>query len=455
MLLGRLTLFEGGASLEGAGGLQRRPDGEPRGGRGVARRQLVAAATHSGRYAEPAFGCWTRSASSWPSGPPSARISTLWAAACPLLPGLLRARGRAGGANGSPRMARPAGAGARQHPSRLRAAPPRRRGRRGASAGDRVRARAALGRPRTRGPGLARTGPGRRDAGVHGTTRQRPLLGRRACALPGPLPVRRARLEAAVQAARDARDAAVETASLSALGRCAVLVADPEAARICEEAVAAARRIGDPLLMADALLTQAGACERAEEWDRAGPMAGEALRSTARRAIRTASRRRSPSRAGTTWSTGAWSLGAATGRGARAAPASRRRPAPGRAADRPRLAHAGARRHEEAAHGFLDCLRLARQVDDQFNVGEALAGLSTQAAPAAAGRRRRSGRRLRRGARAHRRAAVARGHRHAGTEADPARGALGDDASPPSSVEGRGLSAEEAVALWQSAPAEL
>jgi hypothetical protein len=37
-------------------------------------------------------------------------------------------------------------------------------------------------------------------------------------------------------------------------------------------------------------------------------------------------------------------------------------------------------RGEEAVRGFLDCLALARAVGDQFNVGEALAGLSTQAA---------------------------------------------------------------------------
>jgi hypothetical protein len=37
--------------------------------------------------------------------------------------------------------------------------------------------------------------------------------------------------------------------------------------------------------------------------------------------------------------------------------------------------------HGEAANrGFLDCLALARHVGDQFIVGEALAGLSTQAA---------------------------------------------------------------------------
>jgi hypothetical protein len=37
-------------------------------------------------------------------------------------------------------------------------------------------------------------------------------------------------------------------------------------------------------------------------------------------------------------------------------------------------------RGDEATRGFLDCLALARHVGDQFNVGEALAGLSTQAA---------------------------------------------------------------------------
>jgi hypothetical protein len=35
---------------------------------------------------------------------------------------------------------------------------------------------------------------------------------------------------------------------------------------------------------------------------------------------------------------------------------------------------------EPARRGFLDCLALARHVGDQFNVAEALAGLSTQAA---------------------------------------------------------------------------
>ena len=37
-------------------------------------------------------------------------------------------------------------------------------------------------------------------------------------------------------------------------------------------------------------------------------------------------------------------------------------------------------RGEEATRGFLDCLARARHVGDQFNVGEALAGLSSRAA---------------------------------------------------------------------------
>jgi hypothetical protein len=37
-------------------------------------------------------------------------------------------------------------------------------------------------------------------------------------------------------------------------------------------------------------------------------------------------------------------------------------------------------RGNDATRGFLDCLALGRHVGDQFNIGEALAGLSAQAA---------------------------------------------------------------------------
>jgi predicted ATPase/DNA-binding SARP family transcriptional activator len=267
----------------------------------------------------------------------------------------------------------------------------------------------------------------------------------------------RARLEAAVQAAREARDPAVETASLSALGRCAVLVADPEAARVCEEAVAAARRIDDPLLMADALLTQAGACERAEEWDRAGPMAGEAL-ALYREAgdpygVASALAEQS-------WYDLVHGRLDTSERRLDEALELRRRHGDDRRLVEPLIDHAwlmlARGRDEEAAHGFLDCLRLARQVDDQFNVAEALAGLSTQAA--AGGR--------------WEEAALLAGASDAVHErigAPPwegvtamqeprlisARGALGDESFAVLFREGRGLSAEEAVALRQSAPAEL
>src|SRR5205823_333390 len=60
-------------------------------------------------------------------------------------------------------------------------------------------------------------------------------------------------------------------------GRRAVLVAAPDAAAVCDAAVKAARRVGDPILVADALLMDAGACERAADWERADALAGEAL----------------------------------------------------------------------------------------------------------------------------------------------------------------------------------
>ena len=46
---------------------------------------------------------------------------------------------------------------------------------------------------------------------------------------------------------------------------------------LCEAAVEAARGVGDPGLIADALLASAGACERAEDWERAARLADEAL----------------------------------------------------------------------------------------------------------------------------------------------------------------------------------
>jgi tetratricopeptide (TPR) repeat protein len=87
----------------------------------------------------------------------------------------------------------------------------------------------------------------------------------------------RRQLEAARSAASGAGEPAIEAAALAALGRRAVLVDAPEAAALCDAAVAAARNVGDPILIADALLMAAGACERAAAWERADELAGDAL----------------------------------------------------------------------------------------------------------------------------------------------------------------------------------
>ena len=189
------------------------------------------------------------------------------------------------------------------------------------------------------------------------------------------------RLEAALAAAREAGDAAVEAAALAALGRRAVLVADADAAALCDAAVAAARRTGDPILVADALLTQAGACERTQEWERAGTLAGEALELY----------REAGDPYGAAWALAeqGWyamvhgRLDESEQHLAEALEL-RRRHGDDRRLVEPLIDHAWLMhvrgRGEEAMRGFLDCLALARHVGDQFNVGEALAGLSAQAA---------------------------------------------------------------------------
>ena len=81
---------------------------------------------------------------------------------------------------------------------------------------------------------------------------------------------------------------------MAALGRRAVLVDAPDAAELCQAAVAAARRADDPILLADALLVEAGACERAADWERADTLAGDALALYRRQATFTAPPPRSP-----------------------------------------------------------------------------------------------------------------------------------------------------------------
>jgi predicted ATPase len=191
----------------------------------------------------------------------------------------------------------------------------------------------------------------------------------------------RAELEEALAVAREAREAAVEAAALAALGRRAVLVADPAADALCDAAVHAAREVGDPILVADALLAEAGACERAAEWEHADRLAGEALE-----LYRVAG---DPYGAATALAEQGWYamvherleeseqlLGEALDL--------RRRHGDDRRLVEPLIDHAwlmlAYRRGEEARRGFVDCLALARQVGDQFNVAEALAGLSTLAA---------------------------------------------------------------------------
>jgi tetratricopeptide (TPR) repeat protein len=190
-----------------------------------------------------------------------------------------------------------------------------------------------------------------------------------------------AQLLAALSAARDIPEPAIESGALAALGRRAVLVAAPDATAICEDAIASARAIDDPLLVADALLTFAGACERNKDWERAQAITDEALEIY--RSVGDAY--------GAAWALAeqGWyhmvhgrlheserRLGEAL--------ELRRKHGDDRRLVEPLIDYAWlllALNHGEAARrGFFDCLALARHVGDQFIVGEALAGLSTEAA---------------------------------------------------------------------------
>ena len=220
--------------------------------------------------------------------------------------------------------------------------------------------------------------------------------------------------------------------------------------------MAAARELGDSILLADALLTQAGACERAEEWEPAGVVLGEAvaLYREAGDPYGVAS-----ALAEQGWYDLVHGRLDTSERRLDEALELRRRHGDDRRLVEPLIDHAwlmlARGREEEAAHGFLDCLRLARQVDDQFNVAEALAGLSTQAA--AGGR--------------WEEAALLAGASDAVHErigAPPwegvtamqepglisARGALGDESFAALFRQGRGLSAEEAIAARQGRPTD-
>ena len=178
--------------------------------------------------------------------------------------------------------------------------------------------------------------------------------------------------------AREAREPSVEAAALAALGRRAVLVDAPDAAALCDAAVTAARSVGDPIVVADALLMEAGACERAAAWERADELAGDALALYREGG--------DPYGAATALAEQGWyamvhgRLDESEQRLGEALEL-RRRHGDDRRLVEPLIDHAWlmlARGRSEAARlEFLACLALARQVDDQFNVAEGLAGLST------------------------------------------------------------------------------
>jgi predicted ATPase/DNA-binding SARP family transcriptional activator len=190
-----------------------------------------------------------------------------------------------------------------------------------------------------------------------------------------------ARLESALAAAREAHEPSVEVAAMVALGRRGVVLAAANAGPLCDAAVTAARRVGDPILVADAVLTLAGACERSGAWDRAGALAGEALELY----------REAGDPYGAAWALAeqGWydmvhgRLNEAEQRLGEALEL-RRRHGDDRRLVEPLIDHAWLLLVRgsgvEAARGFVDCLALARHVGDRFNVAEALAGLSTQAA---------------------------------------------------------------------------
>lgn len=266
-----------------------------------------------------------------------------------------------------------------------------------------------------------------------------------------------AQLDTALAAARQAHEVQIEAAALVALGRRAVLVADANATAICERAVSVARHVGDPILIADALLTSAGACERAQAWERAGALSGEALELF----------RAAGDPYGAAWALAeqGWyalvhdQFAEAEQRLAEALEL-RRRHGDDRRLVEPLIDHAWlmlARQHgEEATRGFLDCLALARHVGDPFNVGEALAGLSTQAA--LEGRWADAARLAGASAALHEQIGAPPWESVAGINGRAlrsAREALGSQQYAATFAEGRGLSPEDAVARLLSGPADV
>lgn len=185
------------------------------------------------------------------------------------------------------------------------------------------------------------------------------------------------RLRAALEAAREAGDRHLEGGVLIALGRWATLIASPEAADLRDAALATARATGDRQLIADGLLIGAGVCERASDWPGAVTLATEALE-----IYRDLG---DPYGAATALAELGWyDMVTASAEHAEEyldeALELRRRFGDDRRLVEPLIDGAwlalvqGDTSDSQAR--FLDCLAMARQVDDRFIVGEALAGLS-------------------------------------------------------------------------------
>ena len=217
-LLGRLTVFEGGASLEAAEAVCN-PAGELGAGRpGAAdldpRQGLAGAVRGPASTGSRGFGMFDTIREFAAERADAGRRR---APARALLPRVLRARRRRGGARASTGPARAARARARQHPPGLRVAAAQRRGGRRAAGRGRVRPRAAVGRTHARGAWLA-CGGARGAAGrpANGAPGRRALLGRPPRALPGALRRGRGRgWRRRARPPRDVREPWIEAAALA------------------------------------------------------------------------------------------------------------------------------------------------------------------------------------------------------------------------------------------------
>ncbi|MDA0182203.1 hypothetical protein OJ997_17995 [Solirubrobacter phytolaccae] len=189
------------------------------------------------------------------------------------------------------------------------------------------------------------------------------------------------RLGAATRAAQEAGDAALEAAALVAHGRCAALVRRADAAPLCERALLAARAVGDPGLIGDALFALASAYERVRDWDRVERLSAEALIP-----YRAAG---DPYGAAAALAELGWfdlvhgRIELAEERFAEAV-ALRERHGDDRRLVEPLINYAwlafARRTAEEARVQFLECLSRAQHMDDRFTIAEALGGLSAVAA---------------------------------------------------------------------------